>query len=907
MVNDPSSRPDVFTTEEAQERERQRLFSLLEDLVQWENSIDEATLTRAKDEIWRSWRETCAANADQPNAKRLFDPKRLPSFCDPFCGGGALPLEAQRLGLESYASDLNPVAVLITKGMIEIPPRFSDRLPINPKARNDKTLVTMTWRHARGLAEDVRFYGGWMCDEAKKRIGHLYPTIKVSSDMVRERPDLNRLIGKNLTVIAWIWARTVKSQNPAFRSVDVPLASSFVLSTKVGKEAYVQPVIEDDHYKFIVKIGKPSNLDATRRGTKAGTAVSGFTCLLSGTPMPFAYIRSEAKAGRMGARLMAVVAEGNGGRVYLSPTPEIEAVAQSAEAKAVPETELPAKALGFRIQEYGMTRWRDLFTPRQLVALTTLSDLVREARVHVEREAVAAGMANDGVGLEAGGSGAAAYADAIATYLAFLVDQVANHSSSACGWNSANAQMRSVFARQAIPMVWDFAESNPFCSSSGSYSNLFERQIKAFTTLDAGAPGRAYQLDAQTQSMCDGKVVSTDPPYYDNIAYADLSDFFYVWLRRSLGSIVPNLLSTLTTPKTGELVANPYRHGGKDHAEIYFVEHMTAALRQLAEHAHPGFPVTIYYAFKQSESETDMGTVSTGWETFLEAVMRAGFTINGTWPMRTEKEGRVRSNESNALASSVVLVCRARNTDARTATRREFLIELREEMPIAIARLQKSNIAPVDLAQSVIGPGMAVYSRFEKVLNVEGKSVSVGEALALINQAADEVLAEQEGDFDADTRWALAWFQEFGFAEADYGVAESLSKAKNTSVAGLVDAGILTSKSGKVRLLRPENLSVDWDPNTDPRFTVWEVVHHLIRVLEKDGESAAAELMAKIGSRADTARELPYRLYTICERKKRTREALSYNGLVQSWPEIKRLARADRASASSQTQMFEQV
>ncbi len=643
MVDDPSGHPERFPTEAAQERERQRLFRLIEELVKWENTTNETVLQQARDEIWQSWRLTCAENRDHPRAAELFDPDKLPAFHDPFAGGGSLPLEAQRLGLESYASDLNPVAVLINKAMIEIPPKFAGRAPVNPEARRG-TAHSGSWKGAAGLAEDVRYYGKWMRDEAEKRIGHLYPKIEITAEMAEERPDLKPLVGRKLTVIAWLWARTVKSPNPAFAHVDVPLASTFMLSTKAGKEAYVEPVIEGDRYRFTVKVGKPKNADVAKRGTKSGSSGSSFLCLMSGTPMPFEYLRPEAKAGRMGARLMAIVAEGERGRVYLSPTPEMEAIAMSAKPKDVPETDLPAKALGFRVQEYGMTKWRDLFTPRQLVALTTFSDLVQEARVKVKRDALAAGMADDGKPLCDGGTGATAYADGLIVYLSFLVNQVANHSSSMCGWNSANAQMRSVFARQAIPMVWDYAESNPLCDSSGSYANLFERQVKGFDALGTKAGGAASQADANRQSNSADKLVSTDPPYYDNIGYADLSDFFYVWLRRSLRPVFPDLFATLAVPKTEELVATPYRHGNKEKAEAFFLNGMTKAMHRLAEQAHTAFPVTIYYAFKQSESDSDAGTASTGWETFLDAVSHAGFAVTGTWPMRTEKQGMIFKN-----------------------------------------------------------------------------------------------------------------------------------------------------------------------------------------------------------------------------------------------------------------------
>ncbi len=905
MVDDPSSHPDIFRTEKAQEKERRRLFRIIEDLVKWENTTNEEVLERARAEIWQSWRAACADNADHSRAKELFDRHKLPAFHDPFAGGGALPLEAQRLGLEAYASDLNPVAVLICKAMIEIPPKFAGKPPVNPDARKQESPIAGEWRGARGLAEDVRYYGKWMRDEAEKRIGHLYPKVEITADMAKERPDLEKYVGRKLTVIAWLWARTVKSPNPAFAHVDVPLVSNFMLSTKKGKEAYVEPVIEGDGYRFTVKVGKPKDADAAKKGTKLSRGAN-FRCLMSETPMAGDYIKAEGKAGRMGARMMAIVAEGDRRRVYLPPTRQMEEVARSAKQAWKPEGDVPPRLTGGTCVPYGLRQWGDLFTPRQLVALTTFSDLVQEARERVKRDALAAGLPDDGQGLEVGGAGAHAYADAVGLYLGIALSRLSDICNALCRWEVTKTQVRNLFGRQAIPMLWDFAENNVFGGAAGDYTVSLANMAKALDQMPASRNGAAHEDDAQTQSISAHKIVSTDPPYYDNIGYADLSDFFYVWLRRTLKPVSPDLFATLAVPKSEELVATPYRHGGKDKAEAFFMEGMTRAMQRLADQTHPAFPVTIYYAFKQSERQSDAGMASTGWETFLDAVIRAGFGISGTWPMRTELANRMIGKDTNALASSIVLVCRPRAADAPTATRGEFVAALKSELPAALAHLQRGNIAPVDLAQAAIGPGMAVYTRYSRVLDAEGKPLSVREALALINQTLDEVLAEQEGDFDADTRWALAWCEQSGFAEGEYGIAETLSKAKNTSVAGMVEAGILASKGGKVRLLRPDELPEDWDPARDGRLTVWEVVHHLIRLLEAGGENAAAELVAKLGTKANVARDLAYRLYAMCERRKRAKEAMAYNALVQSWPEIERLAReAPRAGKVSSGDLFD--
>ncbi len=886
--------------------ERQRLFEIIEKLVLWENTTNEPVLQAARDEIWASWRRTCAENANHPRANELFDRSKLPAFHDPFAGGGSLPLEAQRLGLESYASDLNPVAVLINKAMIEIPPIFVRKPPVNPRARREESIINRDWKGAQGLSEDVRYYGQWMRDEAEKRIGYLYPKVEITAEMAKTRSDLERYVGQKLTVIAWLWARTVKSPNPAFAHVNVPLASTFILSAK-GGEAYVEPVIENGGYRFTVQVGKPKDAARAKNGTKSGGSHSSFLCLMSGTPMPFEYLRSESRAGRIGVRLMAIVAEGDRGRVYLAPTLEHNETALGAKLNWKPELEICHWPGRTNVVEYGLTTFGDLFTARQLLALTTFSDLVQEACALVQRDAVEAGLADDLIRLRNGGTGAAAYADAVGVYLGLAVSKQTVFLVTQARWRAGEGKSAPAFGRQALPMVWDFADLNPFAGAGGDFLGIIDGTAKTLENSPPPRLGDAAQADAASQTLSNDRIVSTDPPYYDNIGYADLSDFFYVWLRRSLKSVFPDLFTTLAVPKAAELVATPYRHGSKAKAEFFFLEGMTEAMRRLAEQAHPAFPVTIYYAFKQAENESDKGTASTGWETFLDAVILAGFAITGTWPMRTENQTRLVGMVSNALASSIILVCRPRGANAPTATRREFLSALKAELPVALAHLQRGNIAPVDLAQAAIGPGMAAYTRYSKVLDVEGKPLSVREALALINRTLDEALAEQEGDFDADSRWAITWFDQTGFAEGEYGLAEQLSKSKNTSVAGMVEAGILESRRGKVRLLRPEELPDDWDPALESRLSAWRIVHHLVRVLASGGENIAAGVVTVLGAKAEIGRELAYRLYVLCERKKWAAEALAYNGLVQSWPEIIRLAREGPKQQHEQADLFEDM
>lgn len=906
MVNDPGYERHLGrgVNKEKAAAERERLFKIIEDLVVWENSNNEEVLERARAEIWKSWRETCELNKSHPQAAELFDPEKLPGFHDPFAGGGALPLEAQRLGLESYASDLNPVAVTINKAMIEIPPKFAGRAPIGPEIASEKDSKKKAtrdafedWSGARGLAEDVRRYGAWMREEAEKRIGSLYPSIVVTAEMVTERPDLKQYLGEKLTVIAWLWARTVRSPNPAFSHAEVPLASTFVLSSKAGKEAYVEPVVEGDSYRFTVKLGVPSgNLN---KGTSAGKW-GGFRCLLSETPIPYDYIRKEGIAGRLSVRLMAVVVEGKKGRIYLTPQMSDIEAPKKANPSWQPELEINYHPRDIKTQIYGLTKYGELFTSRQLVALTTFSDLVQEAIGRVRDDAIASGLLNDTVSLSQGGTGATAYAQAVGVYLAFAVDKCSDYWSSICTWHNSGEKMRNTFGRQAIPMTWDFAEANPFCDSSGNWMAMVDWTWKALAHTPANNAGQACQADAQSQSISSKKLISTDPPYYDNIGYADLSDFFYVWLRRSLKLIYPELFATLAVPKAEELVATPYRHGSKEKAEVYFLDGMTEAMHSLAEQAHPGFPVTIYYAFKQAETKGDAGTFSTGWETFLAAVLKAGFALTGTWPMRTELSNRMIGSGSNALASSIVLVCRKRAVDASTISRRDFIRELNSTLPEALAEMTRgginSPVAPVDLSQAIIGPGMEVFSKYSAVMEADGKPMSVRTALQLINRFIGE------DDFDHDTQFCLAWFEQHGWAEGKYGDADVLARAKGTSVGGLTEAGVVESSGGDLRLLKWAEMPRDWSPENDNRVPVWEALHQLIRALNQDGETTAGALLARMPDKTASLNALMYRLYTLCERQGWAEEARAYNELQGAWTGIEQ-ASQETGHVGSQAQM----
>jgi putative DNA methylase len=891
MVNDPGYQQGggfrYGVNKEKAAAERERLFKIIEDLVQWENTNNEEVLERARAEIRRSWRETCELNKNHPQAAELFNPDKLPAFHDPFAGGGALPLEAQRLGLEAWASDLNPVAVTINKAMIEIPPRFAGRAPVGPLPPGEKQAkLHEDWRGARGLAEDVRRYGAWMRAEAEKRIGHLYPKITVTPEMAAERPDLKPLLGQKLTVIAWLWARTVKSPNPAFSHVDVPLASTFVLSSKAGKEAYVEPVIEGNSYRFTVKMGPPP--ESAKNGTKL-TRGANFRCLLSDTPIDPKFIKAEGVGGRMGARLMAIVAEGARGRVYLPPIEEHEAIARQAQPTWKPDTPIAPDPRALWTPPYGLKTYGDLFTPRQLVALTTFSELVAEAIERCRQDALAAGIPDDGRGLDEGGTGALAYGQAVGVYLAFAVDRCADFSNSCTRWVPGNQKVMNLYGKQAIAMTWDFPEAAILHNTVGGFEPAAAFIADCIKTLPRAAKsGQALQADASTSQLSAGKVVSTDPPYYDNIGYADLSDFFYLWLRRTLRPIYPGLYATLAVPKAEELVATPYRHGSKEAAEAFFLNGMKRAIHNLAEQAHPALPVTIYYAFKQSETKDDAGTSSTGWETFLQAVIDAGLAITGTWPMRSEQSERLVGKNTNALASSIVLVCRKRAPDAATVSRREFMRELNATLPEALYEMTRggvnSPVAPVDLSQAIIGPGMAIFSQYAAVLEADGTPMSVRTALQLINR----FLAED--DFDHDTQFCLHWFEQQGWATGKFGEADVLARAKGTSVSGLQASGVVASSKGELRLLKWAEMPRDWSPESDARLPVWEALHQLIRALNQDGESAAGELLARMPARAEPIRALAYRLYTLCERKGWAEEARAYNELVTAWSAIEQAA-----------------
>jgi len=864
LVDDPSSHPEHFPTEEDQNKERQRLFKILEDLVVWENSNNEAVLSLAKAEIMKS-------TDNNP-----------PALLDPFAGGGAIPLEAQRLGLEAHAHDLNPVAVMINKAMIEIPPRFANKAPVNPDSRR---LGDTGWTGTSGLAEDVRYYGEWMKQEAFKRIGHLYPKVKVPQSQG----------GGEATVIAWIWARTVKCPNPACEC-KAPLSGSFVLSQKNNKNVHIELIQNGKTFSYEVKDGK-----ASREGTVNRT---GAVCAACGTNIPFDYIRNEGKKKNIDFDLMAVVAEGNRGRIYVSPTLEQQIAASVNRSDDALNGSLPENALGFRVQNYGMTEYADLFSDRQIVALSAFADLVSEVQDVIEQDAIISGMSNDHISLSDGGQGALAYSQAIGVYLSFVIDKLTDYHSNVCTWHNKRETISHVFRRNALPWTWDFTEANPFSSSSGCFSNMLDQIIRAISELKGNVYAEALQSDAQSDCGLRGIMVSTDPPYYDNIGYADLSDFFYVWMRKSLRKTYPALFQTVLVPKIEELIATPFRHNGSmEQAKVFFENGMLLTCRQLYQYTRDDIPVTIYYAYKQSESDKNSGeqTASTGWETMLSSIVKAGFTITGTWPMSTEMSSRTRNLGSNALSSSIVLVCRKRPLDAPICTRRNFINELKRELRPALHKLQSSNIAPVDLAQSAIGPGMGVYSKYAQVLEADGTPMSVRSALKVINQELDLYFNEQDSDLDSESRFCVDLYSQIAFNEMKFGDANTLATAKNTSVSSMAHHGVVHAQKGVVRLAERTEMPAVIN---DGEQCIWLLCQQLTQKMAVEGIDGCAKAVADmLGTNAERAKDLAYRLYTIAERKKWAQEAYAYNSLVVSWSEIQSRAAQLQAAIPEQLKL----
>lgn len=856
LVDDPSARPEEFPTVEEQDAERKRLHELMEQLVVWENSNDEGLLRQAHEEILKS------------------NDGVAPRVLDPFAGGGSIPLEAQRLGLEAHASDLNPLAVLINKALIEIPPKFADMPPIHPGPKEK-----VEYRGAEGLAEDVRYYGKWMRDEAEKRIGHLYPKVK--------GPD-----GTKHTVIAWIWARTVKSPNPA-NPIETPLVKSWWLSKKKGKEAWIKPTVVDGevHYEVIHDANGPSKEeDGTIKHGRGGQALG------DDTPFTYEYVRSEGKKGTLGKHQIAVVAEGKNGRVYLNPE-QIIPHSSHYDFTINLDQEISKNPRWFSPPAYGLNTFSDLYTERQKETFQTLINLCKEinsSSIYTEKTNFEHNKVNE-------------YIEAIQTYLGLAISRQSDRMSTLASWQSIGEKVRNVFARQAMPMVWDFAEVNPFSSSSGSFYSQIEWVSKALEHTPSTTLSKADQEDARDRDY-KGYIISTDPPYYDNIGYSDLSDYFYTWIKNCLNHIYPKLLSGINTPKSEELISDPYRHESKKDSQDYFIRGFNEIFSKINRSSTPDVPLTLYYAYKQKESSKG-GTSSTGWHTLLEGLINAGWEITATWPLRSERGGRMISVGTNALASSIVLACRPRPEDAPSTTRRAFIAKLKQELPEALRTLMQGTIAPVDLAQAAIGPGISVFSRYARVREADGTDMDVRQALQIINATLDEVLGEQESDFDPETRFAVKWYRQYGWAQESSGIADQLARASDTSITGLERGGIFEAKGGKARLLPPTELSGDWDPSTDDRVSIWEATVRLAGVMTQGGMDKVAQLLPAVQTKVslDAVKELGFLLFHEAEKKQESQDALLFNGLITAWGDVTEQSRryANQPTNDQQTLDFD--
>ena len=898
LVDDPESWPEHFPTEEAQDKERRRLHRIIEDMVEWPKSASKdqirfaRSIQAARVEIARSLArsEGCEApDAENPDEVLEFLQEHGPPIYDPFCGGGSIPLEAQRLGLRAYGSDLNPVAVLITKSLIEFPRKFAGLPPVHPDAAKHSDIAGRSWRGAEGLAEDVRRYGAWIQEQAKKRIGHHYPDTKT--------PD-----GEEVTVVAWLWVRTVASPDPALKGAHVPLASSFVLSAKKGKMAIAIPIRDEnapDGWRFEVKTSgiTKKEIEEAKKGTVNRS--DGGTCILSGSNMPFAYIREQGKSVGLSKRLMALVVEGGKGKTYLAPDDQQEDAANIEQA-TLPELsgDLTYNPRDFKTPNYGLTTWADLFTARQALALSTLSELALEVHSMVVEdcgkcEAFANRNCKDT--LERGGDGATAYADALCTYLSLVVSQAANHNATTCGWNRPNQQLRSTYARQAIAMSWDFAEANIISDRTGSFFSMLYRSANGIESLKETGFGQAWQADARKGYEAHNLSVVSDPPYYDNFVYADLADFFYIWQRKGLSKIHSELFRRLESPKSDELVVAPYRQGGPSAAEAAFAEGIQEALSRQRETTEC-WPISIFYAFKQEELKKE-GLFSPGWASFLSGLVKTGFSIDGTWPIQTEKAGRVQSISMNALASSVVLICRKRSDDAPSIARRDFQRELRIEMQRALED-QQATIPLPDRRQAAIGPGIGVFSKYRCVREADDSEMTVATALALVNREIDAILAEGTEALDSETRFALEWYGRHGFSEGKSGDAISALQGFNLSEAAMNRSGLFRARGGSAKLLTREEMIQEnpgWSPAADNTPTAWELAQHLARIhgAQDGGIEAAGRILAQRPHAGPDVLLVAERLYDMDNNRGRAGEALVWNELQADWPQI--LAAADRA------------
>lgn len=831
LVDDPSSHPELFPTNEEQDNERRRLFRIISDLVVWENSNDPDVLGRAHEEIMK------------------YTDGNPPAFLDPFAGGGALPLEAQRLGLKVYACDLNPVAVMINKAMVEIPSRFQNKPPVNPSQQ----WIEDGWDRCTGMAKDIEYYGEILKQKAFDRIGNLYPQVEYEEGGSR----------KKATVIAWLWARTVKCPNPAC-GCEIPLIKSFNLASTPTNKFHLVMDVDNSMFPPTIQYGIGKGLAKEATGTIGKGNV---ICPVCGQSFKTNYVMEKGLEKQIGNRLIAIVAEGESGRLYLPPSSEMELSAMVTRPEEVPSISLVGKAKETSI--YGFDTTDSLFTNRQLVLITTLIDLLDEIEEQVNEDI----KTHDFYERKN-------YSAAIRTYLAFVIDKMTDYHSSFCSWHSSRQLIRNVFGRQAIPMVWDYAEANPFCNSSGCLSNMLEWVAQSVQSFPVSiAPGFVAQWDATQDVGLRDIMISTDPPYYDNICYADLSDFFFVWMKQSLKTTYPELFSTIAVPKEDELVASPYRFENKQKAKDFFEGGMEKTCRNLFMYSRSDIPVTVYYAFKQSDADSDDEKASSGWETMLSAIINAGFTITGTLPLNTELGNRLVASGSNALASSIIIVCR-KAEKLSSISSRGFTEALHNEIAPSLVKLQSANIAPVDLAQSSIGPGIAVFSRYKSVIKSDGSELSVREALKLINKELDAHLDASTSFMDPGTSFCMALYQQKGFNFIQFGEADTLARSKNISVEGLARIGAVESSKGQVSLTLRESLP-EFNPDSS---CFWLLTQQAVHASETKGFDGIGRIFSQLpADKVDRIKSICYQLFSVADGNGWAQEALAYNTVIANW------------------------
>ena len=868
MVDDPSECEDEFPTEPEQNAERNRLHNIIKRLVIWKTCNDENLLAEARYEIAYSAARNNGENLNVFRAKFKNDPEAVlhylhdycPAVYDPFCGGGSIPLEAQRLGLRARASDLNPLPVLLNKAMIELPPKFHNQKPINPDAdpmgmftSTGRQRTRIPWKGTAGLANDIRYYGAWMREEAYKRVGHLYPKVQLSN-------------GTSATVVAWLWTRTVPCINPAC-GLQMPLMTTFQLSKKKGNEHWTKPVI-DRNSNTVSWVVQNHDEGVPKHGT---VNRNGAYCVGCGSAVKLSYVREQAKAGEMREIMIGVVAEGERRKIFLTPTDVDTQAALSTEPSRKPRGKLPNQALGFRLQNYGIIEWHQLFSERQLTTLNTFGTLLTEVHSQMMKDGASNG-----------------YASAVCLYLSLAIGRLAESNCRSSWWQNSGDFVAPTFARQTLQMIWAFAEANVFSNSTQHWQAQAEWIAKVVGNLPVYANnGEVHQADAATTTYAvDAPVIVTDPPYYNNIGYADLSDFFYVWLRPLLRDTYPEIFGGIMTPKDEEITASPRFEDPAQH----FEELLGKAFLQMRQCCSDRFPTSIFYAYKQQEEGQD-GKTSTGWETMLAATINAGFKIISTWPMRTEQPKALKTNK-NALASSVVLVCRTRSENATTITRAEFLQELKKEMPPALDKLTRiANIRPVDLAQAAIGPGMEIYSRYSKIIRISGEIVPIREVLIHINNEISAYHEKETGELDPESQFCLTWLQQHGYMEGNFGDAEGLSKAKDVDIAAMHNK-VLIAERGKVRLLKREEYA---ERENSENMTAWEgclrMVWHLSGV-ERSGGISGCTAVTRSMNDYESAKRLARILYTYYESRGDAESASHYNNLVTQWQYISQSMRA---------------